>query len=315
MSDLRRGNSVSTSGWLTRLHARVAELDEDLTNKMYLLTISRRIRLAIAVAVLSLTSSTLLAQTEPDMPDAPAPAGQVQTQMPTGDLSIQPEPKSQREQAAEDLKREEKQRILGIVPDFNMMDNTQAPPLSPKQKFQLFWKSSTDPYTFFVAGFVAGYGQANNSNPGYGQGAEGYFKRFGAAYADSFDGNLWGNAILPVWWHEDPRYFRKGTGSVGSRMAHAALSTVWSRRDNGTWGPNYANVMGNMVGGAISNLYYPKEDRGLELVFGNALTVTAEGAVGAQLVEFWPDIVRHYRNKKNKQLSAQSTPADPSSQK
>lgn len=277
---------------------------------MYLLGISRRVALAVSVAMLSAAGSTLLAQVQSEVPDAPAPAAQVQTQTPPPNPSITPQ-----EQAAEDLKKEEKQRILGIVPDFNMMESAQAPPLSPKQKFQLFWKSSTDPYAFFVAGFVAGYGQANDSNPGYGQGAEGYFKRFGAAYTDSFDGNLWGNAILPVWWHEDPRYFRKGTGSVGSRMAHAALSTVWSRRDNGTWGPNYANVMGNMVGGAISNLYYPKEDRGPELVFGNALTVTAEGAVGAQLVEFWPDIVRHYRNKKNKQLTAQSAPGNSVSQK
>jgi len=251
-----------------------------------------------------------------NIPDAPLAASQSQQQPAPADpqVPVDPpvtvQPKSQRDQAAEDLKREEHQRILGIVPDFNMMDNAQAPPLSPKQKFHLFWKSTTDPYAFFVAGFVAGYGQANDSNPGYGQGASGYFKRYGAAYADAFDGNLWGNAILTSWWHEDPRYFRKGTGSAGSRMLHAALSTVWCRRDNGTWGPNYANVMGNIVGGSISNLYYPKEDRGPELVFGNALTVTAEGAIGAQLVEFWPDVVRHYRNKKMKQANAQAASAD-----
>jgi hypothetical protein len=239
-------------------------------------------------------------QQQPASADPPAPAGPPATV----------HPKTQQEQAAEDLKREEHQRILGIVPDFNMMENAQAPPLSPKQKFHLFWKSTTDPYAFFVAGFVAGYGQANDSNPGYGQGASGYFKRYGAAYADAFDGNLWGNAIFTSWWHEDPRYFRRGTGSVSSRVLHAALSTVWCRRDNGTWGPNYANVMGNIVGGSISNLYYPKEDRGPELVFGNALTVTAEGAIGAQLVEFWPDVVRHYRNKKLKQANAQMKSAD-----
>jgi hypothetical protein len=280
------------------------EPDEELTGKMHLLKILRRIVFAVSLAILSLDGATVLAQTQSDVPDAPAPPPAV---------GLSTTPKSQQDQAAEDLKKEEKQRILGIMPDFNMMDNAQAPPLSPKQKFHLFWKSSTDPYVFFVAGVVAGYGQANNSNPGYGQGAEGYFKRFGASYADTFDGNLWGNAILPVWWHEDPRYFRKGTGSVKSRMAHAALSTVWCRRDNGTWGPNYANVMGNFVGGAISNLYYPKEDRGPELVFGNGLTVTAEGAIGAQLVEFWPDIVRHYR--KNHHASVQTLPADTTSQK
>jgi hypothetical protein len=98
-------------------------------------------------------------------------------------------------------------------------------------------------------------------------------------------------------------------------MLHAALSTVWCRRDNGTWGPNYANVAGNIIGGAISTAYYPAEDRGAALVFTNGLTVTAEGAIGAQLVEFWPDILRHYRNKKNKQADAQNPPADTASQK
>ena len=284
---------------------------------MYLLTISRRIALAVALAFFSLAGSTLRAQsqtqTQSDMPDAPAPVDQQPTA--ADNPSTVPQSKTQHDQAAEDLKKEEKQRILGIVPDFNMMDNAHAPPLSPKQKFHLFWKSSTDPYVFFVSAFVAGYGQAQDSNPGYGQGAEGYFKRFGASYADTFDGNLWGNAILPVWWHEDPRYFRKGTGSGGSRMLHAALSTVWCRRDNGTWGPNYANVAGNFIGGAISNLYYPSENRGAGLVFSNGLTVTAEGAVGAQLVEFWPDILRHYRNKKLKQADAQTLPADTASEK
>lgn len=292
---------------------KTGKLDKVLTVKMYLRTISCRIAFAVSVALLSLTGPALLAQSQSDVPDAPAPADQKQTQATAS--STTPQPKSQHDQAEEDLKKEERQRILGVMPDFNMIDNAQAPPLSPKQKFHLFWKSTTDPYVFFVAAFVAGYGQAQDNNPGYGQGAEGYFKRFGASYADTFDGNLWGNAILPVWWHEDPRYFRKGTGSVGSRMIHAALSTIWCRRDNGTWGPNYANVVGNFIGGAFSNLYYPAANRGPGLVFSNGLTVTAEGAVGAQLVEFWPDILRHYRNKKNKRLGALDMSANSGSQK
>ena len=282
---------------------------------MYCFSIPRRIVFAFFIAIFSLTSPISRAQTthfaasSADLPDEPSPADQAQQQS-TPPPTAADKQKSDHEQAAADLKKEEKQRILGIVPDFTMMDNAKAPPLSPKQKFHLMFKSTTDPYAFFVAGFVAGVGQAKDSNPGYGQGAEGYFKRFGAAYADSFDGAFWGNAVLPIWLHEDPRYFRKGTGSVGVRILHAALSTVWCRRDNGTWGPNYANVGGNIIGGAISNVYYPEEDRGAGLVFTNALTVTAEGAIGAQLVEFWPDIVRHYRNKKLQKANAQTPAAD-----
>ena len=291
---------------------------------MHHFEIPRRIAFAIslcamlgAVPGLNAQSAHISATSDAtDIPDAPLPAQQ--QQQPADSSAPQQTtstPQSQHDQAAEDLKKEEKQRILGILPDFNMMDNKSAPPLSPRQKFHLFWKSTTDPYVFFVSAFVAGVGQAKDSNPGYGQGAEGYFKRFGASYADTFDGNLWGNAILPVWWHEDPRYFRKGTGSTGSRILHAALSTVWCRRDNGSWGPNYSNVVGNLIGGSISNVYYPSEDRGAGLVFSNALTVTAEGAVGAQLVEFWPDIVRHYLNKKHKQADIQNQPVDTTTQK
>jgi hypothetical protein len=279
---------------------------------MYSLTISWRLALTLSIVML-LVSPVLRAQSQSEVPDAPAPAGQEQKTPPDSPAGTKAQ--SQHDQAATDLKTEEKQRILGIVPNFTMMNNAQAPALSPKQKFHLMWKSSTDPYAFFVAAFVAGIGQAKDSNPGYGQGAEGYFKRFGASYADSFDGALWGNAILPVLLHEDPRYFRKGTGSTGSRILHAALSTVWCRRDDATWGPNYANVGGNIIAGAISNAYYPDEDRGAGLVFSNALTVTAEGAIGAQLVEFWPDIVRHYHNKKQQKAAAQNMPADTAPQK
>lgn len=288
---------------------------DELTPRMYCFSISRRIVFAFFVTVFSLASpivwaqSSHLAASGTDLPNEPLPADQDQ-QPSTPPPPTADQQKTDREQAAADLKKEEKQRILGIVPNFAMMDNAKAPPLSPKQKFRLMFKSTTDPYAFFVAGFVAGIGQAKDSHHEYGQGAEGYFKRFGAAYADSFDGALWGNAILPVVLHEDPRYFRRGTGSAGSRILHAALSTVWCRRDDGTWGPNYANVGGNIIGGAISNIYYPEADRGASLAFTNALTVTAEGAIGAQLVEFWPDVVRHYRNKKLQKANAQNAPKD-----
>jgi hypothetical protein len=202
--------------------------------------------------------------------------------------------------SAEVLKREEKQRILGVVPNFNTVESAeQVPPLTPKQKFQLMFKSSTDPFIFVTAGFVAGIGQARDSNPGFGQGAQGYFKRYGASYADTVDGNLWGNAILPILFKEDPRYFRLGTGTYKRRFLYAISTTVWARRDNGTWGPNYANVLGNFISGGISNLYYPAADGGVEQTFTGAATVTAEGTIGAAFLEFWPDISRHMFKKKD----------------
>ncbi len=112
-------------------------------------------------------------------------------QQPTSD-------KSQHDQAEEQLKAQEKQRVMGVMATFNTTTNRNALPLSPGQKFKLFFRSSTDPWPFLLASVVAGIGQARNSNPEWGQGAQGYAKRFGASYSDAFIGNFFGNAVLPV---------------------------------------------------------------------------------------------------------------------
>jgi hypothetical protein len=205
--------------------------------------------------------------------------------------------------SADVLKQEERQRILGVVPNFNTVESSAGvPSLSPGQKFHLMYKSSVDPFVFVADAFVAGLSQARDTNPGFGQGAEGYFKRFGASYLDTADGNLWGNAILPIVFKEDPRYFRLGSGTFTHRFLYSAATTVWCRRDNGTWGPNYANVLGNFISGGISNAYYPAAERGLGQTVDGALTVTAEGVIGAEFVEFWPDISRHlFKNHQSAQ--------------
>jgi hypothetical protein len=252
-----------------------------------------KLRLAACVAAMItgavFPSFPLMAQQRLDaLPDAPSVTQAAQTETaPTA---------AEKQKATDDeVKREEKQRILGIMPEFNaVIENGEYRPLTPKQKFHLMFKSSTDPFIFLLDGIVSGIGQAKDSNPGFGQGAQGYAKRFGSSYADTFDGNFWGNAVLPIAFHEDPRYFRKGTGPFINRFLYSAATTLWCRRDNGRWGPNYANVLGNLIAGGISNTYYPASDRGLGKTFSGAATVTAEGVVGAELIEFWPDIYRHF---------------------
>jgi hypothetical protein len=198
----------------------------------------------------------------------------------------------QHEEAERELKQQERQRILGIVPQFNTSNLQSAARLTPKQKFRLAFRSATDPFTFLIAGVDSGINQAQNDFAGYGQGMEGYAKRFGASYTDNFNGTMIGNALLPVLFHQDPRYFRKGTGSFASRFAYAALSTVRAKGDNGKWRPNYSNLLGNLAAGGISNLYYPEGDRGVSLAFKRGINVSLYGAIGAELSEFWPDISR-----------------------
>jgi hypothetical protein len=199
---------------------------------------------------------------------------------------------SQQQLAAEQVRQQEKQRIAGVVPNFNVSYNENALPLSPQQKLHIALRTAVDPVSFAVAGVDAARSQAQNDFPGYGQGLQGYGKRWGAAYADNFDGTLLGNAIFPILLKEDPRYFRRGTGSFTSRLFYSLSTTVWSKRDNGKWGPNYSNVLGNLAAGGISNLYYPASDRGADLTFERGLTVTAYGALGGVFNEFWPDVAR-----------------------
>ena len=218
--------------------------------------------------------------------------------------------KSQHEKAEEQLKEQEHQRVAGVMATFNTTTNKDALPLSPGQKFRLFFRSSTDPWPFFLASVVAGIGQADASYPEWGQGMQGYAKRFGAAYSDAFIGNFFGNAVLPSVLKEDPRYFQKGTGSATKRFLWAASSTVWCRRDNGKWGPNYANVGGNLIGAAIARAYYPASERTVGDTFSDGLTVSAEGIVGAELIEFWPDIARHYKRKHVEKTARQAAQTD-----
>lgn len=197
------------------------------------------------------------------------------------------------------MHKEEHQRILGVAPNFNTSYIQDAEPLTAKQKFGLALHSALDPFTFVAAGFDAMLSQAENNFAGYGQGAEGYGKRFGASYLDSFDGTMIGNALFPAVLKQDPRYFRKGTGSFGSRFFHAVISTVECKNDNRKWAPNYSNILGNLAAGGISNLYYPRSDRGVGLTFERAAVVSGEGAIGSVFVEFWPDISRRLFHKKN----------------
>jgi hypothetical protein len=194
---------------------------------------------------------------------------------------------SQHDLASEQVRIEEKQRVLGVFPNFYTSYVWKAAPLTTGQKFQLAWRSSIDWESFVASAGIAGVQQAQDDFEGYGQGAEGFAKRFGASYADGFIGTMIGGAALPALLHQDPRYFYKGVGTVRQRALYAIATTVICKGDNGRWQPNYANLGGNLAAGAISNLYYPKGERsGISTTIDNALIGTAAGAAGALIQEF-----------------------------
>jgi Carboxypeptidase regulatory-like domain len=187
------------------------------------------------------------------------------------------------EVATEQFKAEEHQRVFGVIPNFYVSYDPNAEPLTAKMKFKLALKVSTDPVTAAGVLLVAGARQASNS-PNYGQGWGAFGERLGAITTDGFSDIMIGGAILPSVLHQDPRYFYQGTGTTGSRIRHAIFSPFVARYDNGSWGPNYSSLGGDLASSALANLYYPRSNRGAGLVFGNFAIGTAE-RMGASLAQ------------------------------
>ncbi|HEX4039482.1 MAG TPA: carboxypeptidase-like regulatory domain-containing protein [Acidobacteriaceae bacterium] len=193
---------------------------------------------------------------------------------------------SREEIAEEQIHLEEHQRIGGAFPNFFVSYVPDAEPLTVRQKFELAWKSATDRGSFLADGITAGVEQAQNQYPAYHQGIRGYGKRFGAEYANDAGSDIIGGAILPTLFHQDPRYFYRGTGSIFSRALYAVSTIAIARGDNGKWEPNYSFVLGNVASGALSNLYYPAGNRGWGTTIKSSAVTTLMGTTGALLQEF-----------------------------
>jgi len=195
------------------------------------------------------------------------------------------------------IEEQQKQRILAVIPNFYVSYIPNAAPLNASQKFQLAWKTAVDPVTFLGAGVYAGFEQAGDRYPEYGQGFEGYAKRYAAGYADAAAGIFIGNAILPSLLKQDPRYFYRGTGGTRSRLLYALASSVICKGDNQRWQPNYSFMLGSVAVGGISNLYVPASDRNsAAVIFQNALIRIGQGSLGGVLQEFvLPHLTSHAR--------------------
>jgi hypothetical protein len=188
--------------------------------------------------------------------------------------------------ATEQARLEEKQRVLGIIPNFYVVyDSKNAVPLSAKLKFRLAMRVSIDPVTLAGIGILAGARQAGGT-PHYVEGAKGYGQRFGAEAATGFSDILIGGAVLPSLLHQDPRYFYQGTGTSSSRLKHALLSPFICRGDNGRPQINFSSLGGDLASSALTETYYPDSNRGPRLVFGNFAVGTGERMVSAVVQEF-----------------------------
>jgi hypothetical protein len=208
------------------------------------------------------------------------------------------------EVAEAQIQEQEKQRVLGVFPNFYVSYDPNAIALRPKQKFELAWKTTIDPVTFVLIGAVAGIQQSQNTFGGYGQGAQGYAKRYGAGFADYVTGTFIGGAILPSLLKQDPRYFYKGSGSKTSRALYAISMAVICKGDNGHWQFNYSAILGSLIAGGISNSYYPPHDRGAALTFENTAMGIGTAAAANLFQEFivkkiTPNLPKHDPGNQN----------------
>jgi hypothetical protein len=185
--------------------------------------------------------------------------------------------------AAEQIRTEEKQRLIGFFPNFYTTYAYDTAPLTSKQKFSLATRGTFDPVAMIGVAIAAGLEQSTNAYAGYGQGAEGYSKRFAAKFVDGRTSDFLTHAVFPSLLHQDPRYYYQGSGSVKSRLIHAVSSAFLTRSDSGRTVPNSSYLLGDMCSGALSNLYYPKANRGAHLVFTDT-AVGLAGRVGTNLL-------------------------------
>lgn len=204
-------------------------------------------------------------------------------------------------------KKEQSQRMLGVVPQFTVTDRKDAPPLTPKGKFRLFYKTAFDPMEFALSGVEAGIGQAENEFPSYGQGASGYGKRLGAAYTDELSSGFFTNFFYPALLKQDPRYFRLGQGAFKHRLGYALSQEFVARKDSGGRTFDWSNTLGALSSGGISNAYYPSADRGFGLTMNRAGISLLYGSLGGIGSEFWPDIARKLHHKKTPLVTGDQT--------
>jgi len=193
------------------------------------------------------------------------------------------------ELAETELHNELHQRVFGVLPNFYTSYQWNAAPLTAKQKLKLTARATTDPVFLGTTAITAGIQQARNDYPEYGDGAAGYWKRYGAAYGDAVIGRFMSSVVFASVFHQDPRYFVMTNGPWYRRSWHAISSTIIQRGDNRHWQPAYAHMFGSATAGLISSTYHPGSDPG-KLVLNNTILDLGDKAVNNLIREF---VLRH----------------------
>jgi hypothetical protein len=219
---------------------------------------------------------------------------------------------TKKKQSEKNANKPTNDRMFYVMPNYLTVQNeAEVQPLTWKGKFGITARGAFDPYEFAIVGVLAGIRQADDAYPAFGQGAAGFGKRYGAAFADQVDGNMMVGAVFPSLLHTDPRYYQNGHGGFIHRFGYAISRILISRKDSGGNVFNASEFFGNGVAAGIATLYYPSQDRSVGSTVSNWGTQLSVDAFGNELKEFWPDIHRklHKKKKSTRNSDAQSDPS------
>jgi hypothetical protein len=194
--------------------------------------------------------------------------------------------------------QEKHPRLFWIIPTYSVSNSNLPSLLSPHDKFRLFVKNATDPYNLGYTAFMAGVAQASDDLSGYGRGAAGYGKRLGAGLADEASAGFFTTFLFPSLLHQDPRYFRQGSGPFKSRLEHALIRPVVTRKDSGGQAFNWSGLLGGIAASSLSNAYYPVGDRGAGPTFARVGWGVPFSALDHVIDEFGPDLERLFLRKR-----------------
>lgn len=196
------------------------------------------------------------------------------------------------------IAQEKHPRLFWIIPTYTVSDSKLPSSLSSRAKFRLFFKNTTDPFTVTYTAVSAGIQQANDQLSGYGQGAVGYGKRLGAGLADETSSGFFRTYLFPSVFHQDPRYFREGSGPFMKRLAHAIIRPVVTQKDSGGRTINSSGLLGLVAASSLSNAYYPAAERGVEPTLKRVATGVPFGVIDHLIDEFGPDLEKKFLKRK-----------------
>jgi hypothetical protein len=239
-------------------------------------------------------------QTPPPQTTPPAQTTPVQTTPPQTAGQDKDKKDEKKDEKADDPNNPKNDRIFLVIPNYGTVEHPTAniPPLTVKQKFKTGAEDAFDTYSVPLAGIVAAISQAENSDAAWGQGWGAYGKRYAATYADTVLGSFMTTGVFPSLLHEDPRYFRMGSGGFRKRSWYAVTRLFVIRTDAGKHQFNYSEFMGNATAAGISLTYHTVQERNFSSFAGDYATQIAIDAFANQLKEFWPDIRHHFSHKK-----------------